>query len=68
MMSKSDSEKGKKGDEESFDWVQLKRELATDKTGQTRPEQQDNVEKFKRKFKENPFIPIGRHKKETNTI
>lgn len=47
-MSKSNAT-----DEEEFDWVQFKKDYAV-----TRVETQK--EKFVRKFKENPMVPIGK--------
>ncbi|TRY63597.1 hypothetical protein TCAL_05584 [Tigriopus californicus] len=44
-------------DEETFDWVQLRRELNSDKDGVQFME--TPKEKLIRKMKENPFVPIG---------
>ena len=53
-MSKKDDK------EEPFDWINLKKQLEVSSDGKTvHPEHEPTWEKFKRRFKENPLIPIG---------
>lgn len=54
-MSKSDAQK-----EETFDWIELHKQIGSDQeTGQQQRDQVSTRDKFVRKFKENPFVPIG---------
>ncbi len=61
---KSDPKTRQQEQQESFDWVQLRTELDRNQdTGEMHREKITTVDKFKRKFAENPFIPIGARQK-----
>ena len=65
IMSKSSVASSKEVGGDTFDWVQLKKELDTDQvTGKLRADTMSitNMEKFKMRFWENPLIPIGKEK------
>ncbi len=56
------NQSGKVEVEEDFDWLQLRRELDRSREGDVFPDKETGMDKFRRKFKENPLIPIGKSK------
>lgn len=55
MASSSDDRGMKDFDESEFEWIQLKKEIGSE----TLKNEEPAKEKLIRKFKENPFVPIG---------
>jgi len=60
MGDKGENKSASQQEEQTFDWLQLKRELDTDAIGRPMPDQVNAKEKFMFKFRENPLVPVGK--------
>jgi hypothetical protein len=47
-----------KATEEQLEWIQMKKDFDRERLS----EQETGLQKFQRKFNENPFVPIGKKK------